>query len=338
MRSFNTPFPALGPLADAQTEALTLDQPPDPATLAALIDQAEQYLRHARAANTRRAYGSDWRHFELWCQERHLAACPAQPQTVALYLTALSGTHTVSTLTRRLSALNEAHCTGGYPSPTADAGVRMLMAGIRRRLGAAAAAKRPLLVAELQAMIAALPDTLLGRRDRAILLLGFSGAFRRSELVSLNTEDVLETAEGLIVTLRRGKTDQEGEGRRVAIPRGRDASTCPVRSLYTWLAAAGIVTGPLFRRVNRHGQILPQRLSGEGVALVVKRGAAAAGYRPEEFAGHSLRAGLATSAAIAGKSEHAIMKQTGHRTAAAVRRYIRDANLFRENAADGLGL
>ena len=212
------------------------------------------------------------------------------------------------------------------------------MAGIRRRLGTAATAKRPVLVAELQAMVAALPDTLLGSRDRAILLLGFSGAFRRSELVSLNREDVLETAEGLVVTLRRSKTDQEAEGRKVAIPRGREAGTCPVRALSAWLAASGIADGPLFRRVNRHGQMLPQRLSGEAVAIVVKRWAAAAGLAPEEFAGHSLRAGLATAAAIAGKSERAIMSQTGHRSPMTVRRYIRDANLFRENAADGIGL
>ena len=331
---------ATSKLPEPEAAILGLDSlpPPDPATLAALVGQAEEFLLHARAENTRRAYRSDWHHFQLWCEQRSVLACPALPQTLALYLTALSGTHKVSTLTRRLSAISQAHQSAGVSSPTEDAGVRLLMAGIRRRLGTAASAKRPVLVPDLQAMVAAVPGNLLGLRDRAILLLGFSGAFRRSELVALNREDTLETADGLVVTLRRGKTDQEAEGRKVAIPRGRDAGTCPVRALSAWLTAAGIAAGPLFRRVNRHGQILPQRLSGEGVAIVVKRWAAAVGLAAEEFAGHSLRAGLATSAAIAGKSERAIMIQTGHRSTTTVRRYIRDANLFRENAADGLGL
>jgi len=321
-----------------ETNAEILAPPPDPAALAALVGQAEEFLLHARAENTHRAYRSDWHHFQLWCEQRSALACPALPQTLALYLTALSGTHKVSTLTRRLSAISQAHQSAGVSSPTEDAGVRLLMAGIRRRLGTAASPKRPVLVPDLQAMLATVPGNLLGLRDRAILLLGFSGAFRRSELVALNKEDVVETVDGLVISLRRSKTDQEAEGRKVAIPQGREAGTCTVRALSAWLAAAGITTGPLFRRVNRHGQILPQRLSGEGVAIVVKRWAAAAGFEAEEFAGHSLRAGLATSAAIAGKSERAIMNQTGHRSSTTVRRYIRDANLFRENAADGIGL
>ena len=324
--------------AEPEAEVVALAPLPDPAALASLVGQAEEFLLYARAENTHRAYRSDWNHFQLWCAQRNVLACPALPQTLALYLTALSGTHKVSTLTRRLSAISQAHQSAGVSSPTEDTGVRLLMAGIRRRLCTATSAKRPLLVPDLQAMVAAVPGNLLGLRDRLILLLGFSGAFRRSELVALNREDVLETADGLVVTLRRSKTDQEAEGRKVAIPRGREAGTCPVRALSAWLTAAGVAAGPLFRRVNRHGQILPQRLSGEGVAIVVKRWAAAAGFEAEEFAGHSLRAGLATSAAIAGKSERAIMNQTGHRSSTTVRRYIRDANLFRDNAADGLGL
>ncbi|MEO7649345.1 MAG: site-specific integrase, partial [Bryobacteraceae bacterium] len=326
----------------AQADVLALPGPPsDPAALArraALVDQAEAFLLEARAANTRRAYGSDWRHFERWCRERAVAACPAGPETVALYLTALSATHKVSTLTRRLSAIADAHRTAGVSSPGEDAGVRRLMAGIRRSLGTAALAKRPVLVGDLLALLAAVPDNLLCLRDRALLLLGFSGAFRRSELVALDREDLSPTGDGLVVTLRRSKTDQEAAGRKVAIPRGREAGTCPVEALARWTAAAGIEAGPLFLRVNRHGQLLPHRLSGEAVALVVKRRAAAAGYAPEEFAGHSLRAGLATAAAIAGKSERAIMNQTGHKSTATLRRYIRDANLFRDNAAEGLGL
>jgi site-specific recombinase XerD len=311
---------------------------PGAAGLAALVDQAEDFLRQARAGNTRRAYASDWKDFERWCGERQVPARPAAATTVALYLTALAATHKVATLTRRISAISQAHRAAGFPSPTEDAGVRGLMAGIRRSRGTAAIAKRPLLVPDLQALLAALSDNVLGRRDRALLLLGFSGAFRRSELVALNLEDVLETGDGLILTLRRSKVDQEAAGRHVAIPRGREAATCAVQALARWRETAGIVAGPLFLRVNRHSQILPHRLSGAAVALVIKRYAAAAGYDPEEFAGHSLRAGLATAAAIAGKSERAIMNQTGHKSTATLRRYIRDANLFRENAAAGLGL
>lgn len=337
---------SLGPAArralDPEAEMLALPAPAAPdkdaAGLAALVDQAEAYLRQARAENTRRAYASDWKDFERWCTGRQAPACPAAPSTVALYLTALAATHKVSTLTRRLSAISQAHRTAGLPSPTEEAGVRGLMAGIRRSRGTASTAKRPLLVPELQALLAALPENLLGLRDRALLLVGFSGAFRRSELVSLNAEDVLETGDGLVLTLRRSKVDQEAAGRSVAIPRGREAATCPVQALARWREAAGIAEGPLFLRVNRHGQVLQHRLSGEAVALVVKRYAARAGLDPKEFAGHSLRAGLATSAAIAGKSERAIMNQTGHKSTTTLRRYIRDANLFRDNAAEGLGL
>jgi integrase len=183
-----------------------------------------------------------------------------------------------------------------------------------------------------------LPDTRLGKRDRALLLLGFSGAFRRSELVALDVEDLEETRDGLVVTIRKSKTDPEGQGRRLGIPPGADEASCPLLAIETWRAAAGIETGALFRVMNRHDQVLPKRLSGEGVGIVVKRHVEGLGFDPSQFAGHSLRAGLATSAAAAGKSERAIMSQTGHRSLTTVRRYIRDGNLFRENAADGLGL
>jgi len=311
---------------------------PESTLLAQLIGQAQEFASHARAENTLRAYRSDWRDFEGWCRDRQFPACPASPETVALYLTALSSTHKVSTLTRRLSAISQAHHTAGQPSPADQSPVPLVMAGIRRTLGTAAQAKRPLLVADLQAMLNAIPDNLIGQRDRALLLIGFSGAFRRSELVDIDCSDLVETTNGLTITIRRSKTDQEAAGRKVAIPWGREAVTCPLLALAAWREAAVIESGPLFLRVNRHGQILRQRLSAEAVGIVVKRWAAALGLDPQEFAGHSLRAGLATSAAIAGKSERAIMNQTGHRSSATLRRYIRDGNLFRDNAAEGLGL
>ena len=186
-------------------------------------------------------------------------------------------------------------------------------------------------------MVATLPDNLLGLRDRALLLIGFAGAFRRSELVSLDVEDVEECAEGLRVTLRRSKTDQEGAGEVKGIPYGRKLETCPVRALRAWLEAAGITAGPIFRSVNRHGQVQPGRLSDKAVALVVKRAAEAAGFDATRYAGHSLRTGLTTSAAAAGVQERDIMRQTGHRSVNMVRRYIREGELFRSNAAAQVG-
>jgi integrase len=187
-------------------------------------------------------------------------------------------------------------------------------------------------------MVAAAAPGLLGVRDRALLLLGFAGAFRRSELTSLDHEDLEFTPEGLVALLRRSKTDQEAQGRKVGIPYGSNPQTCPVRAVQAWFAASEISTGPIFRRVDRHGKLRAGRLSGYAVALVVKRHAEAAGLDAAKYAGHSLRAGLATSAAIGGASERAIMAQTGHRSVSMVRRYIRDGNLFRENAAAKAGL
>jgi integrase len=216
--------------------------------------------------------------------------------------------------------------------------VKQFLQGLRRELGVAPVRKKPVLVADLQEILKQVPDSVLGKRDRALLLVGFTGAFRRSELVGLNVEDLEEMRDGMVVHIRRSKTDQEGEGRKLGIPPGAEESTCPVRALAEWRTAAGLNSGPLFRSVNRHGQVLGARLSGEGVAMVVKRYIEKLGYDPAQFAGHSLRSGLATSAAAAGKSERAIMNQTGHRSVTTLRRYIRDGNLFRENAAGGIGL
>jgi len=171
-----------------------------------------------------------------------------------------------------------------------------------------------------------------------LILLGFAGAFRRSELVSLDVEDCTFGKDGLTITLRRSKTDQEGFGRKIGIPYGSNPSTCPIRTTQSWIEHAGIVTGPIFRSIHRHGRIQPGRLAGADVARVMKKLAERAGLDPLKYAGHSLRAGHATSAAIAGASERSIMNQTGHRSVQMLRRYIRDANLFRENSAGKLGL
>jgi integrase len=192
--------------------------------------------------------------------------------------------------------------------------------------------------ADIKALVAALPETPYGLRDRALLLLGFAGAFRRSELVVLDVGDVAIAREGAIVTVRRSKTDQEGAGQQVGVPRGKQPASCSVRALLAWLELLDADAGPIFRSVDRLGRIRPTRLGDRDVARIVKRAAARADLDPRRYAGHSLRARLATSAAIAGVEERAIMAQTRHRSVAVARRYIRDGSLFRGNAAAAVGL
>jgi site-specific recombinase XerD len=314
---------------------------PEGASLVSLhetIAQAKGYAEQAKAASTRRAYQSDWRDFSAWCELRGLATLPAVAATVALYLSDLADRRTVSTIQRRLATISQAHQTAHLDTPTKAAEVRAVMQGIRRAKGTAQRQKQPAVTQVIRAMVAQLPNGPLGVRDRALLLLGFAGAFRRSELVALDIADVSFTADGLIVRLPRSKTDQEGQGATKGIPYGSNPTTCPVRVLRAWLEAGGVTCGPIFRPITRHGHIQPRRLSAYAVALVVKRAAAAAGLDPAAFSGHSLRAGLATAAAAAGVSERAIMNQTGHRSVTVARRYIREGSLFRENAAASVGL
>jgi integrase len=216
--------------------------------------------------------------------------------------------------------------------------VRAVMAGIKRERGSAQTGKAPVLTDDIRLMVSTLQDNLIGVRDRALLLLGFAGAFRRSELVGLDVEDLVISREGITVNIRKSKTDQEGNGRKIGIPYGSNPDTCPVRSVMVWLELSEITTGPLFRSIDRHGNLQQGRLSDKAVALVVKRAAKAAGLDDSKYSGHSLRAGLATSAAMNGVSERAIMNQTGHRSVNMVRKYIREGSLFRENAAAGIGL
>ncbi len=309
-----------------------------PPTLYTTAERARDYARAARAANTRRAYRADWADFTTWCQERGRGALPAAPETVALYLADRAAHCKTSTLQRRLVAIAQAHKAAELESPTTHASVRAVWSGIRRTHGTAQVGKQAAVTADVRAMVATLPDALPGWRDRALLLLGFAGAFRRGELVALDVGDVVSTRDGLVVTVRRGKTDQERQGRQVGIPYGARLPTCPVRAVEHWRIAASIINGPLFRPINRHGQVRPTRLTDQSVALIVKRAAEAAGLDAARYAGHSLRAGLATAAAAAGVSERAIMAQTGHKSVPMVRRYIRDGSLFNENAAADVGL
>ncbi len=316
--------------------------PPEGGPLAAMLqetaEQAKEYMRQAKAPNTVRAYRSDWQRFSAWCAQRALASLPASEDTVALYLADLAATAKTSTLQRRLSAIAQAHKTAGLPAPTTDAKVRLTWAGIRRQKGTAQVGKSPILTADLRRLLATCEDRPLGLRDRALLLVGFAGAFRRSELISLDVADLTFGSNGVTVKLRRSKTDQEGHGETVGIPRGTNTDTCPVNALQAWLESAGIKVGPVFRPIDRHANIKDQRLSDRAVALIVKRHAEAAGLDAATYSGHSLRSGLATSAAMGGASERAIMRQTRHRSLPMVRRYIREGDLFRDNAAAQVGL
>jgi site-specific recombinase XerD len=295
------------------------------------LEQVHEFIRASKAENTLRGYQSDWRDFCAWCEAHSLCALPASPDTVATYIAEAAGRLRASSLQRRLSAIAEAHKAVGVESPTHNPIVANTLKGIRRTLGTAATQKAPTLTDDIRAMVEATDSGLIGLRDRALILLGFAGAFRRSELVSLDVEDCGFSKDGLTVTLRRSKTDQAGAGRRIGIPYGSNPETCPVRVLQGWIEQAGISSGPLLRSINRHRQIQRGRLSAVDVARIVKKLAERAGLDAAKYAGHSLRAGHATSAAIAGASERSIMNQTGHRSVQMVRRYIREGSLFRLN-------
>jgi integrase len=306
--------------------------------LAEIAADARDYVAASRAENTTRAYRTGWAQFARWCDEHGVTPLPASAETVAFYMADLAKTAKPATIDLRLAAISAAHRAAGHDSPTKEEAVRLVRRGVRRTLGTAQRRVRPVTVPELRTMFEGLGTDPAGCRDRALLLLGFAGALRRSELVGLDVADLTEGPDGLTVHLRRSKTDQESAGRRVGIPYGSNLATCPVRAWRAWLEASEIAEGPAFRSVDRHGHIGTTRLSAQAVALVLKRHAVRIGIDPGEVAGHSLRAGLATSAAEAGVPERVIADQTGHRGTVMLRRYIREGSLFRENAASAVGL
>jgi integrase len=308
------------------------------AQLASSLEHVREFVRASKADSTLRGYRADWRDFCAWCGVRSLSPFGATPDCVAAYIAECAGHLKPGSIQRRLNAIAEAHKAAGLESPTHAGIVRNTMKGIRRTLGTAPSQKAPALTEDIRAMVDAADDGLIGVRDRALMLLGFAGAFRRSELVRLDVKDCTFTKDGLTIALRRSKIDQEGVGRRIGIPYGSNPETCPVRTLQAWLEQSAIGSGPLFCSINRHGQVQLGRLSGIDVARVVKKLAVRVGLDPTKYAGHSLRAGHATTAAAAGASERSIMNQTGHRSVQMVRRYIREASLFRENSACKLGL
>jgi integrase len=303
-----------------------------------LLEEAQRTAIESIPANTRRAYATDWNHFRNWCQKRSRGPLPASPETVSAYLAALAKTHAIATLRRRLTTVSKIHRTAGKVDPRDDQRVKQLWRGILRSKGEAQRGKKPLLVDDLRKMVDALPQTVQGSRDRALLLLGFAGGLRRHELVALDVEDLEAVDEGFVVHLRRSKTDQTGKGLKKGIPYGKAAKTCPVRAVVSWLREAEIYEGPVFRPLSKHDTPRRTRLTAQSVALVVKKAFRLIGKRPRDFSAHSLRSGLVTAAAIGGADERTIMKHTGHKSVQMVRRYIRDANLFRNNPATKAGL
>ena len=321
------------------SNALAL-RPPPPASGLVLrapdltADEQEELATGARAASTRRAYEGDLRRFGEWCAARGYPAFPAAPATLVRYVRHLvREKRAVSTIGRAVAAIARAHQVGRAPSPTADPAVRDVMAWMRREIGVAPRKKTPVRDATLRAFVRALGAGLAGLRDKALLLLTWASACRRSEVVALNVEDLEEVDEGFKVTIARSKTDQEAAGALVGVPRAEDPELCPVRSVRAWLDAAGHTRGALFRAVSKSGR-LGARISGRALARIVQRAAKRAGLDPRLFGGHSLRSGFMSTAAERGKSLAEIMRQSRHRTERVALGYIRARSVF--DAAKGL--
>jgi len=298
---------------------------------------AETHLTNSKAANTKKAYGSDWQQFVQWCGTHSLESLPASEETFVYYLTFLSQNRKASTIKRKMTAIAQRHETANYASPTKTSLVQGVWNGIQRTIGIKETGKEALWLPDLRQLVQVLPPSLIGKRDHALLVIGWAGAFRRSELVALNMEDIQFTQDGLIIQIEKSKTDQTGAGQEVALPYGSNPMTCPVRSLKEWITEATFTTGPVFRRIDRHGNIY-DRLTAQSVRLIVQKYCKEVGLPFESFGAHSLRSGFCSSAAKAGKSEHQIMKQTRHKQSSSLQRYIKLGTIFEDNAASGIGL
>jgi site-specific recombinase XerD len=299
---------------------------------AIMIVNTTEYIRASKAQNTQRAYQAALREFEVFCREHRVPYLPAEQQVVIAYLEWLAQRNRPSTIQVKLSALSLAHRMKGLPDPTQSELVKTVVAGIRRKLGTAPSRKAPITFAELSRMVRASPKTLRGKRDKALLLLGFAGAFRRSELAGLDVADLRFGSHKMTVTLRHSKTDQEGQGMKKVIPRLQDESLCPVRAVKDWLDAARITSGPVFRPVDKWHVIHSRRLTDRAMATIIKDAAKQAGLDERQFSGHSLRAGFVTEAAMNGTSEWKIQEVTGHKSPAVLRGYIRDMGVGQVDA------
>ncbi len=302
---------------------------------------AEAYARQSLAPETRRAYATDWRHFTEWCGLAGCGALPAEPAAVAAYLAGMAQTHSRSALERRLAAIGRQHRLHGHPWSVAHPAIRTTLQGIRRAHGSRKRQATALTSVELRKLVNACPGDLAGLRDRALLLLGFAGALRRSELVGIDREHLRFTDTGLRLTLPRSKTDAAGEGVELGITRGRRPQTCPIRALEAWLTASDTRYGPVFRRVDQWGNIDHGRLVPEAVWQILRRRASQAGLTAasgERLSPHGLRAGFVTEAYMAGARDEQIMDHTRHRDLKTMRGYVRRAKLVTESPVKLLDL
>ncbi|MDC1002970.1 site-specific integrase [Candidatus Pelagibacter sp.] len=303
----------------------------------ALQEETLINLQSSKARNTVRAYKSDFSDFELFCAQNGFKSLPSDPKVVSLYLTHLSTKNAkMSTLKRRLVSIGVIHKLKGHYLDTKHPAIIENIMGIKRRKGTIQKAKKPILISSLKKIINVIDqqkkEEIKKLRDRSIILIGFSGGFRRNEIVSLDYDDLDFVPEGLKLTIRRSKTDQFGEGFTKALPYFDSSQYCPVVSLKKLLDLSKIRSGPVFRRFSKGSKLSQNRLTDQTVALLIKEYLNLAGIDSENFSGHSLRSGFATSAAESGVEERNIMAMTGHKSTEMVRRYIKEANLFKNNA------
>ena len=303
-----------------------------------LLLEAREYLDASLAPKTRQAYAMDLREFRTWCDAHSCSWMPAEANTLVAYVTSMAKTHKVSSITRRLAAISVAHrFLQQKTNPVKDFKVRQLLEGIKRKKKCAPTQKQPTVTLHIKEMVGEIPPTLQGLRDRALLLLGFSGALRRSELVGIDVEDLALCKDGLVVTIQKSKTDQYSYGRKVGVCFGEHEDTCPVKAVTNWMKGAAISTGALFRPV-KWDKVQDTRLSDKAVARMVKRYGADIGLEASKFSGHSLRAGLVTSAIQAGVDPLDVQRHSGHASLDMLKRYIRDATVFRGNPTSKIGL
>ena len=293
-------------------------------------------LKSSKANNTLRAYKSDFKDFGAFCVKHGFKSLPSEPKIVSLYITYLSKNSKISTLRRRLVSISMVHRLKGHYLDTKHPIIVENLMGIKRVKGSIQRGKKPLLINHLKSIIDVIDeqnfDEIKKLRDKSIILIGFGGGFRRSELISINYEDLEFVPEGLKITINRSKTDQFGEGMVKGLPYFKNESYCPVNSLKKWIKISKIESGPIFRRFSKGSAIKEKRLTDQTVVLLMKKYLNLAGIENKNFSGHSLRSGFATVTAESGADERSIMAMTGHKTTQMVRRYIKDANIFKNNA------
>lgn len=302
-----------------------------------LSDKSMNSLSVTKANHTIDAYESDWNDFCDWCRYHHQTSYPAKPETIVNYINDLADYAKASTIRRRISAISENYNASGdhVENPCRAWIVKEALIGLTRLKGTVQKGKTPIYWEEIEEMIHRMDlSSLQALRDRAVLLLGFMGAFRRSELAGLDVEDIRKYPQGIVVTIRHSKTDQTSAGQQIGIPYLSHSSMDCIHALQEWLTAAGITSGPLFRSFLKNGKVSSRRLSDKSINLIVKKYAASIGLNPEMYGAHSLRHGFATYAALQGVEERLIMKQTRHRSVEMVRRYINEADLFTNNPID----